>query len=52
LLTLAIIFGVIALIALLLGARGVASLTFGVAKVLFVIFLVIAVVLLIAHIMR
>ncbi len=51
-LTLAIIFGVIALIALLLGARGVASLTFGVAKVLFVIFLVIAVVLLIAHIMR
>ncbi len=52
LLTWAIIFGIIALIALLLGARGVASLTFGIAKVLFVIFLIIAVILLVLHILR
>jgi len=51
LLTWAVIFGIIGIIALLLGARGIAHLTFGVAKLLFGIFLVIAVVLLVAHIL-
>ncbi len=51
LLTWAIIFAVVGLIALLLGARGVASLTFGVAKILFVIFLVIALVLILIRVL-
>jgi len=49
LLTLAIIFAAAGLIALLLGARGIARMTLGIAKVLFIIFLVIFVVLLIAY---
>ena len=52
LLTLAIIFLAAGLIALLLGARRITSCTFGIAKVIFIIFLAIFVVLLIAHLLR
>ena len=52
LLVLGVIFGVVALIALLLGARGIASCTFGIAKILFAIFLVVAIALLIEHFLR
>lgn len=52
LLVLAIIFGVVALIVLLLGVRGIASCTFRIAKILFAIFLIVAIVLLIVHFLR
>lgn len=45
LLTWAIVFLVIGLIALLLGSRGVANFSFSAARLLFVVFLIIAVVL-------
>ncbi len=52
LLTLAIIFLAIGLLALLLGARKVASCSLGIAKVIFIIFLVVFIVLLIIHLLR
>lgn len=52
LLTLAVIFLVLGLIALLLGARRIASCTLGCAKVVFIIFLVVFVALLVAHLLR